>query len=193
MSNIDVNTRYGSAWSEHNARLEQRQSAVQLYLAVASVLFGFYFNSRANGNLKDHSFEVFALLIGVTFLTICTSSFLFLQNRVIQRIAGYLRACEDADSEIGRNNKGLYYWANKNNQEVIDKFHSSQRLYHRVLLSSILSLTNFAAFFISIYELYPNINLFNWILMSFLFVSSGTSIIFNFMYLSLDKGDDLFK
>src|SRR5271165_1737608 len=95
---IDLACKYAAAWGEHATRVEQRQAAVQIYLGSAAVIFGFYFN-RLQGNAVR---EAWFLLIGVTFLTVFTSSLLFLHHRVIQNLTSFLRRCELAADDIAK-------------------------------------------------------------------------------------------
>ena len=80
--------RYHAAWLEHGTRIAQRQNIVQVYLATAGIIFGFYFhNSGSSSSGPDINYF---LLFGVTLLTVVCTLLLSMHYQVIQKLCGFM-------------------------------------------------------------------------------------------------------
>jgi hypothetical protein len=188
MTAIDLNTRYAAAWLEHNTRVEQRQNAIQLFLATAAGIFGFYFF----GIPKHEDALAWFLLIGVSSVSFFTSLLLWMHHRVIQHLTTFLRQCELAAGNIAQEGKDgchLFYWADPKDDDCVEPFHYKQRFLHRCVLACILLAPTFAAFYLAIPRLAQGGELSKWAGLGASIVFTGLTVAILFSNLNLDKND----
>jgi hypothetical protein len=138
---LPLGSRYQAAWGEHATRVAQRQSVIQMYLAVAGVIYGFWLASD-----KTQTFKFFTGPI--TVITFFTSLLIWMHNRVMQQLTDFMKRCEQsAGLSIELQACGqihLFYFCDKDKINP-DVFHKRQRLLHRCVLALILGATNAAA------------------------------------------------
>jgi hypothetical protein len=139
--------RYSAAWSEHNLRIEQRQSVLQMYLGAAGVIYGFYFLSPAADKSEMGAF----LTISITILTLASSLLMYLHNRVISQLTNFMKKCEKCAAqqiEASGGETDLFYFYARDTRKM-DPFHERQRLYQRLVLAGILGGTNGYAIYLT--------------------------------------------
>jgi hypothetical protein len=139
--------RYSAAWSEHNLRIEQRQSVLQMYLGAAGVVYGFYFLSASADKSEMGAF----LTISITVLTLASSLLMYLHNRVISQLTNFMNRCEKCSArEIEKSGGAIdlfYFYAG--DTKKMQPFHERQRLYQRLVLAGILGGTNGYAIYLT--------------------------------------------
>jgi hypothetical protein len=139
MKEFPLINRYHAAWLEHGTRITQRQSALNMHLVSCGVMFGYFVTSKENATL---------LLYGVTAMTLATTAILWMHHRIMQRLCSFMSRCEKhAKTHIRQDGSGtdeLFYFHAPSSGKVT-KFHASQRLLHRVLLTSILWVVHLGA------------------------------------------------
>jgi hypothetical protein len=139
--------RYSAAWSEHNLRIEQRQSVLQMYLGAAGVIYGFYFLSPVADKSEMGAF----LTISITVLTLASSLLMYLHNRVISQLTNFMKKCERCaaqEIEASGGQIDLFYFCARNTKKM-QPFHERQRLYQRLVLAGILGGTNGYAIYLT--------------------------------------------
>jgi len=141
---IPLGNRYSSAWLEHSTRIAQRQNVVQIYITATGVMFGFFFSKSP---LEPDSNVYLFLIVGVTFLTVVCSVFLWLHHRVMQHLLTFMKDCEqqaaaEQAKSSGNHTKYLFYFCSQTDNKNVDSFHSTQRCIHRIVLSLILIAAN---------------------------------------------------
>ena len=140
-------SRYSAAWSEHNLRIEQRQSVLQMYLGAAGVVYGFYFLSAAADKSEMGAF----LTISITVLTLASSLLMYLHNLVISQLTYFMKRCEKCSAqeiEAGGGAVDLFYFYASDTKKM-QPFHERQRLYQRLVLAGILGGTNGYAIYLT--------------------------------------------
>lgn len=149
---LSLSTRYQCAWSEHGLRISERQSVIQIYLTVCSVIFGFWFTHQGNSNdpLDAGTKARLAafLLISVTALTLFAALLIKMHNSALAKLDTFLSDCESYCmahiKECGDGTTKLLYFHNSATGGI-DQEHIKRRGRHRIVLASILFLTNCAA------------------------------------------------
>ena len=142
VDNLPLAARYQSAWSEHGARVAQRQAVIQMYLTAAGVIYGFWFTSS---KLGINTF----LITSITLLTVCSSALIWTNNRVMRQLSHFLRHCERhaAESEKPGPASNLYFFYDETTG--VRAFHLQHKWLHRSVISLILLATNLIAIVIT--------------------------------------------
>ena len=87
---LPLGSRYSAAWIEHGTRVTQRQNCIQIYLASAGIVFGFY----ALADAEKQKAMAPLLMVGVSFLTIASAMLIHMHLRVMQRLCDFMMRCE---------------------------------------------------------------------------------------------------
>jgi hypothetical protein len=138
---LSLINRYHAAWLEHGTRITQRQNVIQIYLATAGIIFGFYFHATTNSTGQTEAISYF-LLLGITFLSLSHASMIWMHNRVIQNLCSFMMKCEkhfqSAIKAEGGDTNDLFYFFDANNGKV-PPFHVKQRIMNRIVSSIIFA------------------------------------------------------
>ncbi|MGA2808997.1 MAG: hypothetical protein ABSE87_12755, partial [Terracidiphilus sp.] len=129
---LPMSTQYAAAWSEHSTRIAQRQSVLQMYLAAAGVVYGYYFAKSPGERAPMAPFFTAA----VTAITFGSAALMLLHNIVIKKLTEFMMKCENRAAETlkaqGRRINPLYFC--DEDGYGIARFHERQRLLHRGVL-----------------------------------------------------------
>ncbi|WP_180539859.1 hypothetical protein [Nevskia soli] len=113
---LPLASRYQAAWAEHGIRVSERQSVINMYLTVVAVLYGFWFTSKEGETLATF------LVVAVTALTASSSALIYMHNRVLQRLTGFMRNCENCASQsirdLSKKGADVFYPYDEGSQEV---------------------------------------------------------------------------
>jgi hypothetical protein len=135
-----MSTQYAAAWSEHSTRIAQRQSVLQMYLAAAGVVYGYYFAKSPGERAPMAPFFTAA----VTAITFGSAALMLLHNIVIKKLTEFMMKCENRAAETlkaqGRRINPLYFC--DEDGYGIARFHERQRLLHRGVLVVLLGAIN---------------------------------------------------
>lgn len=142
-ADLPLINRYQAAWVEHATRVAQRQNVVQIYLTAIGVFYGFWFT-------KPGDMTSLYLVIGISFLSLCSSVLMAMHNRVMQKLSEFMKDCEHAAADMisgqctDSGTKELFYFSNRGTTEV-QTFHLRQRLFQRLVLALIFTIANLGA------------------------------------------------
>jgi hypothetical protein len=142
---LPLSAQYAAAWSEHSTRIAQRQSVIQMYLAAAGVIYGYYFSKSASERAQMAAFFTAA----ITAITLGSSALMCMHNRVIMKLTEFMMKCEyrAAQSLKAQDRKiNLFYFCDKEGYKIA-RFHEKQRRLHRTVLVLLLGATNGYAIF----------------------------------------------
>jgi len=111
-----------------------------MYLAVAGVIYGYYFSRNAG---ERANIEVL-FIGGITAITLASSLLMCMHNRVIGELTVFMMRCEEcaAQSIKARGGKVNLFYFYDDETGKLARFHTEQRMAHRCLLAALLGLTN---------------------------------------------------
>ena len=94
---LPLTNRYHAAWAEYGTRIGQRQNVIQIYLTVAGVAFGFFFQ-KSDASRGMHDF----LALAMAALTVVCTAMIAMHHRAMGGLTEFMRDCERAGAvELG--------------------------------------------------------------------------------------------
>jgi hypothetical protein len=126
---LPLTNRYHAAWAEYGARVGQRQNVVQIYLTVAGVAFGFYFQRSDAPHMGDF------LAVAMSVLTLCCSAMVAMHQRAMGGLAAFLRDCEGAAGVR------LAHFSEPGSGRM-SGFHRRQSVLDRAVVAAVFGFTN---------------------------------------------------
>lgn len=145
-----LNQRHHAAWLEHGARMAQRQNAVQIFIGSSIVVFGFALQEPTALSGKVYTVRSWVVGVGIPVLALFAGSLIALHNAVILRLVDYMKGIENFLSESIEAPQQRYFSIATTGR--VAPGHARHRFWHRVLLASIIFITNLSAVLLSALE-----------------------------------------
>ena len=130
--------------------MAQRQNAVQIFIGSCIVVFGFALQEPSAPPTAVYTVRSWVVGVGIPVLALFAGSLIALHNAVILRLVDYMKGIENLLSECIDVPEQRYFSIAATGK--VAPGHARHRFWHRVLLASVIFITNLSAVLLSAFE-----------------------------------------